>query len=82
MPTTSESKEWRRFLQPLVTGLVALMAAAALALQNSDATTFDSRISVVETKVEGIGELRKDVNDLSKNVHELIGEIRAERSFK
>ena len=39
-------------------------------------------ISVVETKVEGIGELRKEVVDLSKNVHELIGEIRAERRIK
>lgn len=80
--STSEHGKWREFLSPLVQGLVALMAAAALALQNSDATAFDSRISVVETKVEGIGELRKDVNDLSKNVHELIGEIRAERRFK
>lgn len=69
-------------MQPVIAGLCTLLAAAALALQNSDSTSFDSRISVVETKVEGIGELRKDVNDLSKNVHELIGEIRADRRMR
>lgn len=78
----NEHSEWRKFLQPVIAGLCTLLAAAALALQNSDSTSFDSRISVVETKVEGIGELRKDVNDLSKNVHELIGEIRADRRMR
>ena len=67
------------FLKPLVVALIALVTAATAYLQRADSSAFDSRISVVETKVEGISELRKDVNDLSKNVHELIGEIRAER---
>lgn len=81
MPTTEQS-QWRKFLQPLVTGLVAFLAAATFYVQRSDSTSMEARLAVVENKVEGISELRKDVNDLSKNVHELIGEIRAEWRLK
>ena len=82
MPTTSESKEWRKFLQPLVTGLVAFLAAATLYVQRSDSNSMEARLAVVENKVNGIDELRRDVGELSKNVYTLIGEIRAERRFK
>lgn len=78
----NEHSRWRDFLRPLVETAVTALAVYAAGAQHMSSTTFDSRISVVETKVEGINELRKDVNDLSKNVHELIGEIRAERRFK
>ena len=79
MSNTSESKEWRKFLQPLVTGLVAFLAAVTLYVQRSDATSMEARLAVVENKVGGIDELRRDVTELSKNVYTLIGEIRAER---
>lgn len=82
MSSTSEGKEWRKFLQPVITGLCALMAAAAFALQQSDSGNFDARLSVVESRVGGIDELRRDVNELSKNVYTLIGEIRADRRYK
>jgi hypothetical protein len=39
----------------------------------------EERLAVVENKVGGIDELRRDVTELSKNVYTLIGEIRAER---
>lgn len=35
---TTEASRWRKFLQPLVTGLVALMAAATLYLQRHDSS--------------------------------------------
>ena len=79
---STEHDKWRKLLQPLITGLVALVAAAALAFQHSDSGALDSRVSVVESKIESVGELRKDVNELSKSVHELIGEIRAERRMR
>lgn len=79
---SSEQSKWRDFLSPVVQGLVALMAAAALAFQHSDSGTMDARVSVVESKVNGIDDLRKDVGDLTKTVHELIGEIRAERRMR
>jgi hypothetical protein len=78
----NEHSRWRDFLRPLVEAAVTALAVYAAGVQHVSSTSFDSRISVVETKVEGISELRKDVNDLSKNVHELIGEIRAERRQK
>lgn len=79
---STEQDKWRKFLQPVITGLCALMAAGVFALQQSDSNTMDARISVVESKVNGIEDLRKDVIDLTKTVHELIGEIRAHRQFK
>lgn len=79
---TNESTQWRKFLQPLVTGLVAFLAAATFYVQRSDSNSMEARIAVVENKVGGIDELRRDVTELSKNVYTLIGEIRAERRFK
>lgn len=79
---TTEHTKWRDFLRPLVEAAVTALAVYAAGVQHVSSSAFDSRISVVETKVEGISELRNDVNELSKNVHELIGEIRAERRFK
>ena len=54
----SEHSKWREFLSPVVQGLVALMAAAALAFQHSDSGALDSRVSVVESKIESIVEIR------------------------
>lgn len=79
MSSISEHTEWRKFLQPVVTGLVAFLAAATLYVQRSDSTSMEARLAVVENKVGGIDELRRDVGELSKNVYTLIGEIRAER---
>lgn len=78
----NEHAKWRALLKPLIEAIVAVLAVYAVGSQHVSSGSLDSRISVVETKVEGIGELRKEVVDLSKNVHELIGEIRAERRIK
>ena len=48
MPT--ESTQWRKFLQPVVTGLVALMSAGVgylQYLQKQDGEKRDSRIAVL-----------------------------------
>lgn len=79
---TNESTQWRKFLQPLVTGLVAFLAAATFYVQRSDSNSMEARLAVVENEVGGIDELRRDVTELSKNVYTLIGEIRAERRLK
>ena len=79
---SNEHAKWRDMLRPLVEALVTALAVYAVGAQHVSSGSLDSRISVVETKMEGIGELRKEVVDLSKNVHELIGEIRAERRRK
>lgn len=75
MPT--ESSQWRKFLQPVVTGLVALMAAGVgylQYLQRGNNEKQDSRISVLEVQMS------KQVKDMDKfNV--LLYEIRSDVSF-
>lgn len=79
---TNENEKWRKFLQPLVEVLLGLGLAMTAYFQHSGSNEFESRLAVVENKVGGIDELRRDVGELSKNVYTLIGEIRAERRLK
>lgn len=88
MSTTSESKEWRRFLQPLVTGLVALVAALTLYFQRSDNDRTDSRITAIEVRMDA-GDKRMDASDRRSdkfgsdidNFKVLLGDIRSDVSF-
>lgn len=79
---SNENEKWRKFLQPLVEVLLGLGIAMTAYFQHSGSNEFESRLAVVENKVCGIDELRRDVGELSKNVYTLIGEIRAERRLK
>lgn len=75
MPT--ESTQWRKFLQPIVTGLVALMAAGVgylQYLQNYNNEKQDSRISVLEVQMSN------QVKDLD-NFKVLLYDIRSDVSF-
>lgn len=51
MPATNDHTEWRKFLQPVVTGLVALMVAATLYLQRQDSDDMESRVKALEVRV-------------------------------
>lgn len=75
MPT--ESTQWRKFLQPVVTGLVALMAAGVgylQYLQFGHDEKRDSRISVLEMQMS------EQVKDLDK-FKMLLYDIRSDVSF-
>jgi len=75
MPT--ESSQWRKFLQPVVTGLVALMAAGVgylQYLQRGNDEKRDSRIAVLEVQVSN------QVKDLD-NFKVLLYDIRSDVSF-
>lgn len=75
MPT--ESSQWRKFLQPVVTGLVALMAAGVgylQYLQRGNNEIQDSRISVLEVQMS------EQVKDRDK-FDALLYEIRSDVSF-
>lgn len=75
MPT--ESTQWRKFLQPVVTGLVALMAAGVgylQYLQRGNNEIQDSRISVLEVQMS------EQVKDRDK-FDALLYEIRSDVSF-
>lgn len=73
----NESTQWRKFLQPVVTGLVALMAAGVGYLQYLQKETDerrDSRISVLEVQMS---EQIKDID----NFKVLLYDIRSDVSF-
>ena len=75
MPT--ESTQWRKFLQPVVTGLVALMSAGVGYLQyiqKQDGEKRDSRISVLEVQMS---EQMKDMDKFKV----LLYDIRSDVSF-
>ena len=75
MPT--ESTQWRKFLQPVVTGLVALMAAGGgylQYLQKGESEKRDARIAVLEVQVSN------QIKDLD-NFKVLLYDIRSDVSF-
>ena len=74
---STESTAWRKFLQPVVTGLVALMAAGVgylQYLQKGDSEKRDARISVLEVQMS------EQVKDLDK-FKMLLYDIRSDVSF-
>ena len=73
----NESTQWGKFLQPVVTGLVALMAAGVgylQYLQKGNNEKQDSRISVLEVQMSN------QVKDLDK-FKMLLYDIRSDVSF-
>jgi hypothetical protein len=75
MPT--ESSQWRKFLQPVVTGLVALMAAGVgylQYLQKQDGERRDARIAVLEVRTQ-------DLSKRSDRFEVLLSDIRSDVSF-
>lgn len=75
-------KSWQKFLKPLVDAIVGALAVYCMVVQQSYSHENDSKIAVMESRVKNIELLRDDVKELSRNVYELIGEIRAKRSPK
>lgn len=78
----NEHSEWRKFLQPLMDAIIGALAVYCMAAQQSYSHENDSKLAVIESRVENMELLRDDVKELSRNVYELIGEIRAKRSLK
>ena len=75
-------KSWQKFLAPLAGAAVTALGVYATVAQQSYSHENDSKIAVMESRIENIELLRDDVKELSRNVYELIGEIRAKRSPK
>lgn len=83
---STESSQWRKFLQPVVTGLVALMAAATLYLQRQDSSDLEVRVKAVEIRVEeqvkrsdkfeyGFNKLENAVSDIRSDVSFIRGKM-------
>lgn len=50
----NESKEWRKFLEPLVKGLITFLVAATLYLQHSESAENDVKFDNVETSLHSM----------------------------
>ena len=48
---TNDFKEWRKFLRPLVTCLIAFFTAATLYLQRTDSSQADVRLANIEASI-------------------------------
>ena len=73
----NDTAQWRKLLQPVVTGLVALMAAGVgylQYLQRGESEKRDSRISVLEVQMS------EQVKDMDK-FKVLLYDIRSDVSF-
>lgn len=74
---STESSQWRKFLQPVVTGLVALMTATVgylQYLQKQDSERRDARIAVLEVRTQ-------DLSKRSDRFEVLLSDIRSDVSF-
>lgn len=77
----NEGKEWRKFLQPLVTGLVALVAALTLYVQRSDNDRTESRLTALEVQTESMQPWRHRVDSEMDNFKSMLSDIRSDVSF-
>jgi peptidoglycan hydrolase CwlO-like protein len=72
MPTTNESKEWRKLLDPVAKGLIALMAAGAIWLNHSGSESCDVKYSQLDKR---LSLAEQNVVNLQSNQDALSGKI-------
>ena len=78
---STESSQWRKFLQPIVTGLVALMASATLYFQRQDSSDVDARIKALEIMVEEQAKRSDKFGDDMDKFKAVLSDIRSDVSF-
>lgn len=87
MPNTTESKEWRKMVEPAVKGLITLMAAAAFWLSSNNQgkceirySEMDKRISLVEQNVTGLQANQSALSGKIDKIFESVTSIRIDIS--
>lgn len=79
MASTSESKEWRKMVDPAIKGLVALMAAAALYLNSNNNDTCDIRYSNLDKRIslaeQNISNLQVSQDALSSKLDKILDAV-------
>lgn len=68
--------KWMKFLTPLVGAMITALGVYATAAQQQYSHDNDAKVAVLESRLQELEALRADVKELSKEVHELIGEIK------
>lgn len=77
----NEHAKWRDMLQPLVTGLVALVAALTLYVQRSDSDRTDTRLTALEIRADMTDKRSDRFGADIDNFKVLLGDIRSDVSF-
>lgn len=77
----NEQTQWRKFLQPLVTGLVAFLAAATFYVQRSDNDKTESRLTALEIRADVTDKRSDKFGADIDNFKVLLGDIRSDVSF-
>lgn len=77
----SEGAAWRKLLQPVVTGIVALMAAATLYLQRQDSGSMDSRVAALEVRADASDKRSDRFSVDIDNFKVMLSDIRSDVSF-
>lgn len=78
---TNEQSKWRKFLQPLVTGLVAFLAAATLYLQQNSNEESGAWQAKTEARIEYL-ENRSAKRDIDMdNLRVMMGDVRSDVSY-
>ena len=78
---SNEHAKWRDMLQPLVTGLVALVAALTLYVQRSDSDRTDTRLTALEIRADMTDKRSDRFGADIDNFKILLGDIRSDVSF-
>lgn len=79
--TLNEHEKWRKLLQPLVTGLAALVAATTFYLQRSDNDKTESRLTALEIRADVTDKRSDKFGADIDNFKVLLGDIRSDVSF-
>ena len=74
-------RSWQKFLAPLVGAAVTALGVYATAAQQQYSHDNDAKVAVIEQRLSEMEMLRADMKELSREVHELIGEIMAQRKY-
>ena len=77
----NESAKWRRFLQPVMTGLALFLAAATAAIQRSDTDVEDTRLTALEVRTNALEEQHKSYNADMSVMREALSVIRSDVAF-
>lgn len=81
---SNESEKWRRFLQPVITGLIATMTAVVgylQYLQRQESDRRDARIAVLEVQISEQSKRSDKFSSDIDNFKMMLGDIRSDVSF-
>lgn len=71
----NESEKWRKFLQPVVTGLAAFLSAAVLYMNSVDKSSSDVRINAIEQNIMYMQQWRDKADTKIENTQQNVSTL-------